>query len=469
MQNRTRDHNPGTALPLKTSVLQRFCSSALWYLACCRHVGGTGDVCLLRRCVEGREMSDGLRFGGGLTLLGLASLTAVPAPTHLLWAMSVMSTEWGYWLAIAAIIPLIPWRNSTKLGRLGAIFSVGAIALFIVPVLRAHEMNNDLPAAFTERFGAERRERTHYSESTRQAPLVLRDLLKPVPLPAVRFEERVFGKRDGASLTLDIYQPGYDHGPLPGVIVVHGGDWQSGGNAEFLALNAYLAGRDYVVAAINYRFAARFPFPAGRDDVLAAIAYLKVYASEIGVDPTRLVLLGRSSGAQLALLTAYTANEPAIKGAISLYGPTDMRAQYDQPGFKGVFDTRHALETYLGGPPSKADDAYFAASPVNFVTSTSPATLLIHGMRDTIVPVDQSAELDGKLEQVGVKHLFIKLPWATHGCDKTFGGPCGQVATYAVERFLDAVTIDETPEPPAPPVKQAKIRAQRTPKTMAAK
>ena len=411
-------------------------------------------------------MSNVLRFLGGLGLLALASLTALPAPTHALWGMSVAATEWGYWLAIAAILPLIPTRDASRLGRLGAVFSVGAIVLFLVPVLRAQQMNGDLPAIFNARFGADRRERTRYAEGSRSAPLVLPDLLKPLPLPPVRFEERTFRNREGLQLTLDIYRPGYEHPPLPGVIVVHGGDWQSGGNAEFVALNAYLAGRDYVVAAINYRFAAKWPFPDGRDDVLAAIAYLKVYGAQFGLDPTRLVLVGRSAGAQLALLAAYTANEPAIKGAISLYGPSDMRLEYERPGSGGAIDTRHALESYLGGPPAKADDTYFAASPINFVTPSSPATLLIHGEHDGVVSIDQSAELDAKLQDAGVKHLFIRLPWATHGCDKSFGGPCGQVATYAVERFLDAVTIDSTPKRPA--IKVPK-KALRGPKTMAAR
>jgi acetyl esterase/lipase len=390
-----------------------------------------------------------LRFAGGLFFLALASLTALPAPTHLLWAASVAATEWGYWLAIAAILPLIPSREASRLGRIGSLCAVTAIVLFLAPVVRGHQLNDDLPGAFTQHFGDTRRPRTRYAEPARSAPLLLSDLLRPMTLPAVRFEERTFANRNGQSLTLDIYQPAYEHGPLPGVIVVHGGDWQSGGNAEFVALNAYLAGRDYVVAAINYRFAARWPFPAGRDDVLAAVAYLKVYAAQFGVDPGRLVLLGRSAGAQLALLAAYTANEPAIKGVVSLYGPADMRLEYDSPGFHSAFDNRRALESYLGGPPSKADDTYFAASPINFVTSESPATLMLHGAHDAIVSVNQSAQLDAKLEQAGVKHLFIRLPWATHGCDKSFGGPCGQVATYAVERFLDTVTA----APPAKPTR----------------
>jgi acetyl esterase/lipase len=62
-------------------------------------------------------------------------------------------------------------------------------------------------------------------------------------------------------------------------------------------------------------------------------------------------------------------------------------------------------------------------------------------MRDALVSPDESARLEDRLQTAGVKHLFVRLPWATHGCDKSFGGPCGQIATYAVERFLDGVMI----------------------------
>ncbi|MGH6886647.1 MAG: alpha/beta hydrolase [Geminicoccales bacterium] len=224
------------------------------------------------------------------------------------------------------------------------------------------------------------------------------------------------------------------------MIVVHGGTWQSSSTSEFVALNAYLAGRDYVVAAINYRAAPK-PFPEGRNDVLAAVACLKVYGPEFGLDPTRIALLGRSAGGQLALLAAYTAGEPAIRGVISIYGPTDLEFEYEHPAPSGLFDTRSALDAYLGGSPANAADTYFAASPINFVTGASPPTLLIHGMRDAIVSSDESARLEERLQTAGVKHLFVRMPWATHGCDKSFGGPCGQIATYAVERFLDGVMI----------------------------
>jgi acetyl esterase/lipase len=315
----------------------------------------------------------------------------------------------------------------------------------VLPVVRAAEMSRALPGEFDARFGAERRARAHVAEDPREEPLVFPELLRPLRLPPVRFEERVFRTAGDEQLSLDVYRPAYEHGPLPGLIVVHGGNWQSSSTNEFVALNAYLAGRDFVVVAINYR-AAPQPFPAGRDDVLAAIAYLKVYGPQFGLDPSQIALLGRSEGGQLALLAAYTAGDPSIRGVISIYGPTDLQFGYEHPAPAALFDTRAVLNDYLGGGPADAADAYFAASPINFVTGSSPPTLLIHGMRDALVPAEQSARLEDRLQKAGVKHMFVRLPWATHGCDKSFGGPCGQIATYAVERFLDGVMIARASE-----------------------
>ena len=108
------------------------------------------------------------------------------------------------------------------------------------------------------------------------------------------------------------------------------------------------------------------------------------------------------------------------------------------------------LEAYLGGAPGATEeDTYFTASPINFVSASSPPTLLIHGLRDSVVSPAETARLASRLEQARVKHLFVGLPWATHGCDRSFGGPCGQIATYAIERFLDGVmTVRPAPAKP---------------------
>jgi len=424
------DNDPDIGDGQKYAETYRIKYKTRWHPACQRLRQGMGE--LLR--------SDLFRFLAGALLLGTAALTRIAAPNEFLWKVSVAATEGGHWLALAALLPAIPRGGQRVLGKLGGFMSLAACALLVFPLYHAQKMNTELPAKLNSTFGADKRVRGRFSEDPRPEPFVVADVLTSVQSRPVRLEEREFSTTDGEKLTLDVFRPGYEHGPLPGVLVVHGGSWQNGNSREFVALNGYLAARDYLVFSVNYRLAPKWKFPAGRDDVLSAIAYLKVYAKDLGLDSNRLVLLGRSAGGQLALLAAYTANEPAIRGVISIYAPTDLRFGYDNPARKQLLDTRGVLEAYLGGSPSKADDAYFAASPINFVNATSPPTLLIHGMHDGHVLPEESARLAAKLQQSTVKHLFLQLPWATHGCDWSFSGPCGQVTTYAVEQFLDRVT-----------------------------
>ena len=405
-----------------------------------------------------------LRFLGGAFFLALASLTLVEPPNRFLWGASVAATEAGYWLALAATLVVIPTRDRWRLGRMGTLMAMGAIALFVMPVVRARTLNETLPTALDKSFGSTKRVRHAYAEPPRAEPLVLTELLNPAGAPAVRYEERVFASHGGHDLSLSIYRPSYVHDEVPAVLVVHGGSWADGNRRELATFNAWLASRDYVVAALDYRLAPAWPFPAARDDVLSALAFLKVYAGELRIDGSRIALLGRSGGAQLALLAAYTVPDPSIRGVISLHGASDLRFAHAHPSAPKVKDTRAAIEAYLGGAPGSAKDAlYDIASPVNFVGSASPPTLLVHGDRDPIVSARQTANLESRLQQAGVKHHFVRLPWATHGCEVSYGGPCGQIVSYAVERFLDTIMA----RPPAKAEPDRKASAEHRPRPAA--
>jgi acetyl esterase/lipase len=393
------------------------------------------------------SMRDLLRFLSGAALFALGGLTAFPPSNHSMWVASIAATEYGYWLALAALFPMIPTRGQTRVGRAGGLLSLGAIPLLLFPVYRAQQLGATVRSDFDARFGTERRVHSNYSADPRPEPFVLQELIKPLDVPAIRLEQRTYATYGDEKLVLDIYRPGYISEGAPAVIVVPGWGWKPG-EGQFMALNAYLASRDYVVITPNYRTAPRWKFPASRDDVLTAIAYVQTHAGELGVDASRLVLIGRAEGGALAMLAAYTAGASAIKGVVSIYGSSDLRFEYDHPSPPALRNTHAVLEAYLGGSPTRAEDNYFAASPVNFVSPTSPPTLLIHGLRDETIRAEQSTRLRDRLREANVKHAFVGLPWATHGCDRSFEGPCGQIVLYAVERFVDAVTV--APKPPAP-------------------
>jgi hypothetical protein len=56
-----------------------------------------------------------------------------------------------------------------------------------------------------------------------------------------------------------------------------------------------------------------------------------------------------------------------------------------------------------------------------------------------MVHAAQSDRLSQQLAKFGVDHLYLKLPWATHGFDHNLWGPGGQISTYSVERFMHSL------------------------------
>jgi len=131
-------------------------------------------------------------------------------------------------------------------------------------------------------------------------------------IKAVPYHTLNYAVYPGISLTLDLY-PLQIAGKKPCVIVVHGGSWSNGDSKQLPELNSYLARAGYNVAAINYRMAPKYQTPALVEDIHAAMNYLRRHVDELQIDTNNFVLLGRSAGAQIALLAAYSLHEKGLK------------------------------------------------------------------------------------------------------------------------------------------------------------
>lgn len=359
-------------------------------------------------------------------------LTFLRPPTGLFWYLRLGVTEWGYWLAPLIIVPLVrPLRRAFG----WAAWPIGLAALVAqLPLLQALFIARALPGQLTAAFGP-----GAVGSTGRPAPFVVTDVVMGMAAPPASFKRLAYSAPAGQELYLDLYLPPAAPTPAPLVVVIHGGSWQGGDSQQLPALNAYLVARGYAVAAVEYRLAPQNRFPAARDDVVAALDFLTQHAGEYRIDANRMVLLGRSAGAQLALLVGYTVQRPAIRGVVSFYGPTDLVWGYNHPANPLVLESRPLLEAYLGGTPDQLPDAYSAASPIDHVDANSPPTLLIHGANDEMVFVENSQRLAVRLTAAQRPHLLVTLPCASHGCDANLQGPSGQISTYAIERFLGAV------------------------------
>ena len=359
----------------------------------------------------------------------LGLLTVFRSPDWSIWQLALLAGEFGHWFALGALtVAGAAWFSRAANGPaelpLTLLFCGGAIIMLLKPGFEAFRA-----AEFAEidldRLGAPAVNRRPFSA----AGLLARDV-KEVPMETMKYRDE---------LSLDFYRA-IGRANAPCVVVLHGGGWDSGDRSQLPGLNHWFARHGYAVAAISYRLAPQHPWPAQREDALAAIAFLKVNATRLGVDPTGFVLLGRSAGGQIAQTVAYSAHDPAIRGLIGLYSPSDLNFAYKYSRDNDVLKSPALIRRFLGGPPESVRANYDSASALQHVTANSPPTLLIHGENDTLVWHRHSVRLEVMLERVKVPCVFVSLPWATHAFDYNLSGPGGQLTTYALERFMAAVT-----------------------------
>lgn len=360
----------------------------------------------------------------------ISLLSVFEAPAYYLWLLAIAVTEFPLIFAGMVITLLISGFWLKKYQLTATIAGVASLILFLSPIVRAYQVADSLQKDMDEGM------RVSVPAATGR-PFSLGGLFASAP--KVPFKQFVYVNYKDTSLNLDFYKA-KAAGKRPCVIVVHGGSWNSGDSRQLPELNSYLANTGYNVAAINYRMAPQYKNPIPVEDVKNALTCLRAHGDSLNIDTNNFVLLGRSAGAQIALLAAYTLHDSGIKGVIDFYGPADMVWGYSAPANPLVMDSRGVMERYLGGPYNKVPANYKASSPIEFINEGSPPTLIIHGVNDVLVAYEHSKRLNERLYQFGTRHYWLKLPWATHGFDFNLNGPGGQLSTYAVRQFLENVT-----------------------------
>ena len=371
----------------------------------------------------------GFIFLWAVALLALGVLTVRRSPLRWNWKFALFAGEFGHWLALGALgAGVATWalRDGYDAWAYVTLSLIGfAMGLLLRPTVEAERIGRVLPAKLVAAFG---------EAMPTVEPFTLSGYFASGPAP-VAVETREFAP----GLRLDFFRA-VDRTTAPCVVVIHGGGWDGGDRQQLAELNHWLARRGFAVAAIDYRLAPQSIWPAQREDTLAALDFLKRQAVELGVDPERLVLFGRSAGGQIASAVGYGSADPAIRGVVSFYAPHDMFFAYSSAREDDFLKSPQLMRQYLGGPPSMAQANYESASGHQKVRVGSPPTLLVHGSIDTLVWNQHSVRLQARLAEARVPHVYVELPWATHAFEYNLTGPGGQLATYALAGFLHAVT-----------------------------
>ena len=371
-----------------------------------------------------------------ITLFILSLVNFFPVPSKEIWYAGIAVPEFPWIFMIATLLLLIWSFFSIKL-RLPCLI-IGSITFVFLssPIVRSYMIGSNLEKRLETSFGVTSADMTGFHQTN---PFSFWQMFTGNGALKIPFITYHYALHESVDLTLN-FSPSAIPGIRPCLVVVHGGSWKRGDNSEIAAVNNYFANAGYQVATVNYRLAPKFHSPAPQNDVHAAFTWLRLHATELKIDTTNFVLMGRSAGGQIVLTMAYSGNENGVKGVAAFYGPNDMLWSYEHPDNMLIMDSKLVQRDFLGGSPTEVPERYIAESPYLHITPQTVPTLLVHGTIDAHVHYEQTARLAKKLDEYKVKNLLLTLPWATHGCEYNLNGPSGQLSMYSVERFFKAVT-----------------------------
>lgn len=227
---------------------------------------------------------------------------------------------------------------------------------------------------------------------------------------------------------LDLYLPEKAaEKPLPLIVYVHGGGWESGAKSDTSLLFQLIKNGGYAGASVGYRLTQEAAWPAQIHDVKAALRWLSANAGKHGIDPERIGVSGISAGGHLVSLLGTSQGVKEISGSqggavadakiacvMNFCGPANFLTfagkgsdiDPDQPG--------SAIAKLLGGPVKQRQEVARAASPVSYISSDDPPFLHIHGTADNLVPYTQAVEFDAALKKAGVSSVLITGKDAPH-------------------------------------------------------
>ena len=365
----------------------------------------------------------------------------LPAPHVAVLPLAVGAPELSPWLLLASLmLCALTYSSSSANATPRLVFTLAAVSALLCayPLVRAPFVLRGFDTSMERGLGVD------YED---QIPRDTRSALRPRAIVPSEFVLGIahgdvvvqrnveFAKPDGVPLTLDVYRPS-SAGPHPMLLQLYGGAWQRGSPDDNASFASYFASKGYVVVAADYRHAPEFTWPAQIQDVRVAVGWIIAHAGEYDGDRSRIAMIGRSAGAQLALVAAYQAGTPLVRAVASYYGPVDLAEGWREPPRPDPLDVRTILETYLGGTPDTVPARYHDASPVSYPRPQVPPTLLIYGARDHVVEARFGRQLNDRLQQSGAISVLLEIPWAEHAFDALPNGLSSQMALYYTERFF---------------------------------
>ena len=260
----------------------------------------------------------------------------------------------------------------------------------------------------------------------------------------------VYGHKDGLALTFDVLKPKAKANGAAVIFMVSAG-WVSTYSPPQQTAERfkYLLDKGFAVIPVRHGSSPKYLIPDIVADVRRAVRFIRYNAKQWGIDPNRLGVFGGSAGGHLSLVigTASDNGDPAAKedfmkesdrvaSVVALFPPVDLRPLAQGLNPPAPKDGKPERFPALNFEKEKAADY----SPIVFVSPDDPPTLLIHGDKDTLVPISNSRTIYEAFQKNNVKTNFIIIEGGGHG----FRGEDSKRAFAAMAAWFEQTLLKDT-------------------------
>ena len=264
-------------------------------------------------------------------------------------------------------------------------------------------------------------------------------------------ETLVYKTVGGRDLHLSVFHPEeWEQTPSPALLAIHGGGWRNGEPRYFSPHCRYFSMRGIPAFALEYRLVDTTAGTPTIHNTLSdcddAIAYLRNHAAELGIDPTRIAVMGDSAGGNLALMLGILCENPElaknlsseplaamprIESVVSIYGVLDRLTWIERKFPSAAL----MLECYAGKSALEPEvGPELAVTPMDLAFEALPPTFIGVGTKDQLYESSRicSQRLQASFEDV----QYEEYPGEGHGFFNRSGRPASQKLRADILGFL---------------------------------
>jgi acetyl esterase/lipase len=244
---------------------------------------------------------------------------------------------------------------------------------------------------------------------------------------------------------VELFQP-RGPGPFPVVLLIHGGCFKNEyqGMPQMRGIAAALSSQGIAVWSIEYRGLDEpgGGYPGTFQDVNAALDMLAAQAESRHFDIDRIIAVGHSAGAYLALWIAGRALVPAssplhdtqsipVRNVVAMGGLGDLRsyAEHLQEA------CGYSISQVTGVPSAGRQDVYADTTPIELSPNGSH-TVFINGELDNFASPRDARDYADRVRRRGDTAETVVLPGASHFDEVSLTSPSWRVVLGVIRRAV---------------------------------